>query len=102
MEDEILVTALIGDDDRGGSGVPIGGGMPPGVAEPKDDVRAGALMTGGSGCGFGRWAESVSGGTTSHRSSSDCRGCGGIGGVGCAGGGIDCCCWTGCGCRWVP
>ena len=48
MEVEILVTALIGDDDRGGSGLPIGGGT-----EPKDDVRAGALITGGGGYGFG-------------------------------------------------
>ena len=58
-----MVTALIGDDDRGGSGEPIGGGT-----EFKDDVRAGALITGGGGCGFGR---SVSGGTTSQRSSSE-------------------------------
>jgi len=45
LEDEILVTALIGEDDRGGSGVPVGGGIP-GVVGPKDDVRAGALITG--------------------------------------------------------
>jgi len=87
VEDDILVTALIGDDDRGGSGVPIGGGT-----EPKDDVRAGALMTGRGGSGFGRRGESVSGGTTSQRSSSDCSGCGGNGG---AGGGMGwTCCWT--------
>jgi hypothetical protein len=49
VEDERLVTALIGDDDRGGTGVPIGGGT-----EPKDDVRSGALITGGGGSGFGR------------------------------------------------